>query len=145
MEKLNLKKHDTYKIEVNDNGDYIEFDLVDISLPLKVLEASKKISEIDKRFIEELEILKKTYPDKTDYMCQEKELEFKKCQEMRIEFDKFLGNDACKKIFGDKNYYGMFGELFDALEPHFKKMNIDIKKSKKVLAEKYLSEEKDVI
>jgi hypothetical protein len=36
-------------------------------------------------------------------------------------------------------------QLFDALEPHFKKMEINLKKGKEKLASKYLNEEKDVL
>ena len=33
MNSLRIKNRDIYRIEVNDAGDYIEFDLLDINLP----------------------------------------------------------------------------------------------------------------
>ena len=67
------------------------------------------------------------------------------CLKMRKEFDSFMGDGACDKIFGDSNYYGMFWQLFDALDPHFKKMKIKSQKAKRKLVDKYLSVEKDVM
>ena len=64
---------------------------------------------------------------------------------MRKEFDSFLGEGACQKIFGDANYYCMYLQLFDALEPHFKKMEIKLEKGKEILANKYLNNTKDVL
>lgn len=146
MNKLNLKKNETYKIEVNDNGDYIEFDLTDINLTSNVLNASEKIAKINKEYKKEmLEITKKYSDNKKEMIKQETKCENEKCQKLRIEFDSFLGKGACQKIFGDKNCYGMFNDLLDALEPHFENMKIDIKKQKKKLIEKYMPKQNEVI
>lgn len=130
MEKLNLKKSNLYVIEVNDNGDTIEFNLDDIELPLKLemmQESMQKISDhmkaqeliidkqqdvarkgglLTKNELEKAKLISKTYNDTRDIM------------------DKFLGEGACKKIFGDINYATMWDDLMTALEPHLEKMKL---------------------
>ena len=62
---------------------------------------------------------------------------------MREIFDSFLGEGACQKIFGDKERYGQYNRLMDALEPHFNKMKIDLDKAKKRIIEKIKKEQKN--
>ena len=50
MEKLRVEKDNVYKIEVNDKGEYIEFDLLDIELPIKLINASEELKK-QKKFI----------------------------------------------------------------------------------------------
>lgn len=143
MEKLILErnKEDFYILEVNDKGETIEFDLTDISLPERIMLASDKIYQLDKQYREEMIKIGEeaiTMEAKTRKCIS---LEKEKCLQMREQFDSFLGKNACQKIFGDKNYYGMYLQLFDALEPHFKKMEIKVQKAKKKLAQKYLKDE----
>lgn len=147
MEKLVIerKKEDFYRLQINDTDDYIEFDLTDISLPERVLNAADNIAKMDSNYQKEREEIAKKYEDEATRIRKLIALEREKSIAMRKEFDSFLGEGACQKIFGDTNYYGMYLQLFDALEPHFKKMEINLKKGKEKLAKKYLNEEKDVI
>lgn len=146
MEKLILNKTDTYKLEVNDNGDYIEFDLTDLSLPKKIMEASENLERINNEYLTELSKIEERYKgDKISITKETILLEESKCLQMRKEFDSFLGEGACQKIFGDINRYGMFEELFEGLEPHFAKMKINIKKVKEKLVNKYLPKRNDVM
>ena len=46
-------------------------------------------------------------------------------KEMRVAMDAFLGEGACQKIFGDRNYVEMYDDLMEALEPHFEKMKLN--------------------
>lgn len=146
MEKLNLQrdKDDFYILEVNDNGDTVEFDLTDISLPEKICIASDNIARISKEHDEEM---LKLQDEKDEYVATKKgiEIEKEKCAQMRKEFDSFMGEGACNKIFGDTNYYGMFLQLFDALEPHFEKMQIKKQKAMDKLRDKYLPKNNDVM
>ena len=91
-----------------------------------------------------LELDKKT-DNKIELTKEIIKLEKEQAKEMRKAFDSFLGDGACQKIFGDTNYYGMFLQLFDALEPHFDKMKIKLDKAKLKLANKYLPKNKDVM
>lgn len=147
MEKLVIERNreDFYRLQINDTEDYIEFDLTDISLPERVLNAADNIAKMDIDYQKEKEEITKKYEDEATRIRKLIALEKEKNIAMRKEFDSFLGEGACQKIFGDTNYYGMYLQLFDALEPHFKKMEINLKKGKEKLAKKYLNEEKDVI
>lgn len=145
--KLEIKRNreDFYKLQINDTDDYIEFDLTDIGLPERILNASNNIFKMDKDYQEKMkEIVEKNATDE-EKLIEKLKLEKEKCLAMRKEFDSFLGEGACQKIFGDTNYYGMYLQLFDALEPHFKKMEIKLKKGKEILANKYLNNTKDVL
>lgn len=147
MEKLIIERNreDFYRLQINDTDDYIEFDLTDISLPERVLNAADNIAKMDINYQKEKEEIAKKYEDEATRIRKLIALEREKSIAMRKEFDSFLGEGSCQKIFGDTNYYGMYLQLFDALEPHFKKMEINLKKGKEKLAKKYLNEEKDVI
>ena len=148
METLEIKrnKEDFYRLQINDTEDYIEFDLTDIGLPERIMIASDNILKLDKEYMIEKEKIEQENKDNEVNLLRESiKLEKEKCIEMRKEFDGFLGEGACQKIFGDTNYYGMFLQLFDALEPHFKKMEINIKKGKEKLAKRYIDNVKDVL
>lgn len=148
MEKLNLQrnKEDFYILEVNDNGDTIEFDLTDIGLADKIMKASERILEVDKEYQENIEKFTNEFKDdKVELTRNIIKLEMSKSAEMRKIFDSFLGEGACQKIFGDKNNYGQFVNLMDALEPHFNKMELKIDKAKRRLVEKYLPNNNNVI
>lgn len=148
METLDIKRkqEDFYRLQINDTEDYIEFDLTDIGLPERIMIASDNILKLDKEYIKEKEKIEQENKDNEVNLLRESiRLEKEKCLEMRKEFDGFLGEGACQKIFGATNYYGMFLQLFDALEPHFKKMEINIKKGKENLAKKYIDKGKDVL
>lgn len=146
MEKLVLKKEDTYKLQVNDEGEYIEFDLTDLSLPERIMSASENIVRIDEEYnIEMSNIENKFQNDDVAMIKAIIQLEKNKCLQLRREFDSFLGEGACQKIFGNTNRYGMFYDLFDALEPHFAKMEINIKKAKSRLVQKFAPKRNDVM
>lgn len=148
MEKLILEKNreDYYILEVNDKGDTIEFDLTDIGLAERIMNSSDRIAEQDKKYQKRVVELSETFKDDEVQLTREIiKLEKEQCQEMREIFDDFLGEGACQKIFGDKNHYGQFNRLLDALEPHYKKMELKMQKAKRKLADKYMEKEKDVI
>ena len=148
MEKLILERdeNDYYKLEVNDKGEYIEFDLTDIGLPEKMMEATDKIRKIDAEYVENITSLtdnNELEPEnKARQILSIKDKYFK---EMTKTFDSFLGEGACNKIFGDKKCYGQYMKLLEALEPHFEKMHIKQEKGRKKLAEKYLNKDSDVL
>lgn len=147
MEKLVIErnKDDFYKLQINDTDDYIEFDLTDISLPERVLNAANNIAKMDDDYQKEKKEISEKYTDEEEKLKRLINLEKEKSLAMRKEFDSFLGEGSCQKIFGNANYYGMYLQLFDALEPHFKKMEIKLKKGKEKLANKYLNDNKEVL
>lgn len=107
MNSLRVKKNNIYRIEVNDNGDCIEFDVEDISLGAKCFRALDDISKLEKEYKEKIKDIK----DGKEIAFMEENL-FKNMREV---MDSFLGENACQKIFGDRNYYNMYNDLFEEL------------------------------
>lgn len=146
MEKLGYKKENVYQLEVNDKGEYIEFDLLDIDLPDKILKAYDDFKKEKKNVdIQEKNIYKKYANNQSKKWEEIHKLEkeyFKKTREI---FDSFLGKGACYKIFGNTDRYGMFEDLLNALQPHLDKMKINVEQIKKNLIEKYSPNKKNVI
>ena len=148
MEKLIIERDesDFYKLEVNDKGDYIEFNLTDIGLPERMMEATEKIKNIDKNYKDNIikitENKEITELEKAKKIMEEVDLYFKNTDEA---FDSFLGEGSCKKIFGNQKCYGQHLKLLSSLEPHFEKMQIKQEKAKRKLAERYLGKDSDVL
>ena len=147
MEKLVIERNreDFYRLQINDTEDYIELDLTDISLPERVMNAADNIAKMDSDYQREKQEIINNNQNEEQRVRKLINLEKEKSLAMRKEFDSFLGEGSCQKIFGNANYYGMYLQLFEALEPHFKKMEIKLKKGKEKLAKKYLNNDSDVI
>ena len=131
MNSIRIEKKDIYTIEVNDLGETIEFDLVDIELPFKCERALAEVNRIYKELQGKLVIIEKKEDHQLDgeiMTANEKaKLDAHRTafKEMRVAMDAFLGAGACQKIFGDRNYVEMYDDLFEALEPHFEKMQLN--------------------
>ena len=148
--QIRIKNKNKYEIEVNDNGDTISFNLDDPTLPLKFDDTLLKLNEVRQKLKAEELIVKKQKDEQTDGILTKNnrrilELEVKACDEMKKIFDGFLGEGACKKIFGDANYLGMFEELIDQLGPHFTAMKLDAEHYKKAIEEKYKDDEDEEV
>lgn len=143
MESLRIERKDIYTIEVNDNGDTIEFDLVDIELPFKADKAFREIDRISGELQAKLVIIdkKQDHPIKGASMTANEEARLNAYREafrgMRVAMDCFLGEGACQKIFGDRNYLEMYTDLAEALAPHMEKMHLNIDGIRKRIQEKY--------
>lgn len=143
MNRIRVKSNTRYDIEVNDKGEFISFDLNDPSLPFRFNEAfnktRKRLEEMQK------EIAKiESRQDRTSnkYIFSKNEAEKAKVtksgyEDMREIMDVFLGTGACQKIFGDDNWYSMFNDLMDALEPEFEKMGVSHKATAQRIEQKY--------
>ncbi len=146
MESLRVKNNDIYEIEVNDQGDTITFYLTDIELPLKIERMYQMISEIGQDMKKEVEVTEEGGSGVIDAkkLAENRQVAeaFKK---MRAATDEVLGEGACQKIFGDINYLTMFDDLFEALEPHLTKMNIQTANINKRIMEKYKKEDEEVV
>lgn len=145
--KIEIKRDrsDFYILEVNDKGDTIQFDLTDISLPEKILKASEELKNIDDDYKNNILQLDKEEMSKEEKARKVIEIDKNFSIKSRKIMDSFLGDGACQKIFGDANYYGMYIELFEQLEPHFDKMIIKSQKAKQRLVEKYKPQKSDVM
>lgn len=151
MEKLRIEKKDIYTIEVNDDGDVIEFDLVDIELPFRCERALNKIEKLKKDYNLKMKIISKKQDTKkkNEYLSSnEKEMLLVQKQlfkDMRDAMDDFLGEGACQKIFGNRNYLEMFEDLMKELKPHLDKMEISLDGVKKRIQNKYAKQNNNVI
>ena len=131
MNSIRIEKRDIYTIEVNDMGETIEFDLVDIELPFKCDRALNEVNRIVKDLKAKLVIIEKQEDHKlpNEFMTanEKAKLEAHRAafKEMRVAMDAFLGEGACQKIFGDRNYMETYDDLFEQLEPHFEKMKLN--------------------
>lgn len=146
MENLRVQKKDIYKIQVNNKGEYIEFDLADISLRAKCYDALDELENIAKSFEEKY----KTIETDKELAHIEKEM----FEKMRNAMDVFLGKGACQKIFGDRNYYEMFNDLIKELnkkrpelngKSHMDMLELNSEKIKNRIISKYAKNSKNVI
>ena len=94
MEKLILDntrdENDYYQLEINDNGDYIEFDLTDIGLAERIMNAEDNLKKLS---MEEAEEQSKIEEEKDEIVKARKLIELAswKDKEKRKLFDSFLG------------------------------------------------------
>ncbi len=147
--KLRIESKGLYEIEVNDKGETIVFDTEDIELPFKLNETILSIEKIEKQIklqekvIEKKEIRKKGILTNVDE--EYRKLYKKAFSDMRKAMDCFLGEGACQKIFGNRNYVSMWDELLEQLKPHLEKIGILKADTNKLIAEKYGDKDEDVI
>lgn len=122
MNTLRINRKDIYSIEVNDNGDTIDFPLGDITLPFRLEKAYSEINKIQNELKSKLVIIEKQKDTKgkNDLMTKNQrdrvnawDTAFRK---MRVAMDGFLGEGGCQKIFGNANYLEMFDDLFEELD-----------------------------
>lgn len=143
MNSIRVRNKDAYIIEVNDNGDTIEFDITDIELPFK-LERAQKMANEAKKWLKAQQVIiskKQDTAKKGDLMTVKERatLEaYRECfKKMRAAIDEFAGAGASNKIFGDKNYLEMFNDFMTEMEPHFEKMELKGIDIRKKIEEKY--------
>lgn len=151
MEQLRVEKKGLYEIEVNDNGDTIVFDTLDIDLPFKFNDAYIEANKIIDNFKRQSVVIgnKKNKGKEYGFLTIEDEeirkLTNKTLAQIRTVLDSILGEGGCQKIFGNRLYIGMVNDLFDALAPHFEKMGISTKTSIDAVIEKYSAKDEDVL
>ena len=151
MNSIRVRNKGAYIIEVNDNGDTIEFDITDIELPFR-LERAYKMATDAQTWLKAQQILiskKQDTAKKGDFMTTKERatLEaFRECfKKMRAAIDEFAGAGASQKIFGDKNYLEMFNDFMREMEPHLDKMELKSIDIGKKIEEKYGAAAEDEI
>lgn len=152
MKKINVQKNGIYKIQVNDSGDCIEFDVDDVGTQIKCYESIEKIEKLENETKEKMQKL----IDSKDNEINKKMayIENDMFKKMREIMDEFLGKDACQKIFGNRNYYSMYNDLFEELskkrkelngKSHFDMMGINAKTINEKIINKYYKGKENVI
>lgn len=160
MSGIRIKKNNIYRIEVNDDKEYIEFDLSDVNLNFKLYEAIENINKIQAETVDkQKELLQKIIKEDNNKIYTENKKELAKLEKdtfirIRKAMDGFLGEGACQKIFGDWNGYDMFDLLIEELSKPRKELNgkshldmLKLKSSdmKTKLINKYKKDKKAVI
>lgn len=155
--KIRVKSANEYEIEVNDRGDVIVFDVSDTSLTTRLYKMFEDVDKmtadyaaqalvIDNRPDEPLhtthQVDAEGNPGEERVLITRNQVEGAKLIEdfyaqSRTALDIFLGEGACQKIFGDKNYLTMFDDLIEQLQPHFEKMGLDAEKMRHSAAAKH--------
>lgn len=131
---IQIKKENVIKIGIKDEtgnptGQYLEFDMDDIELPLKLSQCeylhNKNMRELNNKLV----IIKKRQDVKGKFLISKNEEEsikafreyYKKEEEA---LDLFLGNGGTKKLLNGRHpYYNMyddFGEMLEPILPLFK-------------------------
>lgn len=155
---INLKKDDVVKIKIVDEngvdtGNIIEFDVADVSLPLRV----QQLQEEHKKNLNYLKMSFSLINKKTDrtgkkYLSSNEEEKFKvlnKFYEKEIAIlDLVLGEGGTEKLLNGRNpYYTMFDDIMEYLDPiipYLKKSSEDFKQ-KLISKYKNVETESDVI
>lgn len=141
MDKIRLGSKTKVSIEVNDQGETISFDFGDPSFLNNAQTMMTEAERIEKEFTELGNFLEDyTEEEATDKMMDENMIALGEgftrfYKELRETMDIFLGVGASQKIFGDDNYFTMFDDLFEAIEPYLDKganlQKAEIKNAKK--------------
>ncbi len=118
MEKIRIARN-VKRIEVNDEGEFIELDFDDLNLPYRYYAMLKRFEKDRAEFSRELsEKLKgKTAAESTEELV---EAERGLNMYFRDAIDEVFGEGTCRKVYGDiLPSIEMHLQFFDALRPYF--------------------------
>lgn len=145
--KIRIKRaeEDLYKINIDDDGTEIVFDLADISLPIKCDTAFRKVESNQNSALSQIKVIKNKYANQkmNEKLESQQATEIAKVyQDMfkknRDIMDELFGlKGAMQHLFGDSNYLDMYNDLFEQLKPHFDKMELNVDSIKKRISKKY--------
>lgn len=139
---IRVRSATEYVIEVNDSGETISFDVSDTGLTTRLIGTFERINALAERYEVEAAELDKRADQPYNELITKNQYEAAALidsfySEARAAMDMFLGEGACRKIFGERNYYDMFGDLIKQLEPHFRQIGISAEKLKNRAVEKH--------
>jgi hypothetical protein len=153
LKKDNILRIGIKDIEGNDIGEYLEFDMEDIELPLR-------LNECEARHRKNLEFLKMQFViiDKKEDKKGKFILSWKEEEKLKVlqEFykremealDLFLGQNGTNKLLnGRKPYYSMYEDINDMLVPILPKLKLKADDIANKIKEKYSNKatEKNVL
>lgn len=145
---IQLKKDNILKIGIKTfdgiaTGEYLEFDLEDIDLALRLNECEKRHRNNIKNLKYQYIIIDKKQDKKGKNLVSWKEEEKLKAlkkfyEEEEKALDLFLGKNGTKKILnGRKPYYSMYEDISEILEPILPKLKIRVVDITAKIEEKY--------
>ena len=151
---IQLKEDKIFRVMIKtadgkDTGEFLQFDLEDIELPLRINECEIKhrnnVSNLRNQFI----IIDKKQDKKGKYLLSWKEEEKLKAikkfyEEEEKALDLFLGKNGTKKILNGRNpYYSMYEDIEEILEPILPKLKVRADDIASVIKEKYGNKNKE--
>lgn len=152
--KIRIKKEDILKVKIedengNDTGNYLEFDLQDIALPLKI----QQLEEEHKKNLNYIKMSFALIDKKQDHsgkkvLSSNEEEKIKvliKFYEKEMEIlDLVLGKDGTKKLLnGREPYYEMFNDIMEYLEPLKPYFKQNAEETANKLIEKYKTKQEE--
>ncbi len=148
MEKIRISRG--IEIEVNDEGETIVLNTNDIDFMFKLNEVTMEIDKIVKEGAAKEKALSLKKPTKNIGNLTDLDYEFRKLYhkyfgKIRSAMDKFLGEGACKKIFGEANSWDMWDEFIGAITPILQEAGVMDKDVNAAIAEKYGADDEDTL
>lgn len=156
METIKLAKSNVLHFEIvtdedEPTGNYLEFDLEDIELPLKINQSDishqKNLQWLKMQYI----AIDKKEDHKGKYLLSSNEEEklriLKEFYQKEIKaLDLFLGAGGTKKMLNGRNpYYSMYNDISDSLEPIMPKLKQSADDIKEKIRNKYSVKEENVL
>lgn len=154
---IQLNKNDILRLGIkdengNDTGNYLEFDLEDIELPLKMQEMQEKIKKNRIDTHNKLKILEKKQDHKGKKLLSYKqEEEIKIMQEFykkEVEcYNMFLGENGVEKLLnGRKLNWSVLDDIGEIIEKEiYPKLKVSEEKIRNKIMKKYSNKRDDVI
>lgn len=150
--RIQRKSEDLYKINIDDDGTEIVFDLADIGLPFKCNKAFQDVEKNKQVAMGKIKALEnqQNVKSKSSLFGSVEQEVLNIYRNMfltnREIMDEFFGlSGAMQRLFGDSNYLDMYDDLFEQFEPHFDKMQLNTNAIKARLEKKYSKKRNDVL
>lgn len=151
LKKDNILRFGIRTTDGEDTGEFLEFDMEDVELPLRINEADilhkKNMQDLKMK----LAILDKKQDKKGKYILSWKEEEKIKIvkefydKEMKA-LDLFLGENGTKKLLNGRNpYLTMYDDIAEYIEPIMPKLKANSEDIVNSIRKKYKTEQSDVI
>lgn len=131
MERLNLNRK-VIRIEVNDDGDYIELNFGDADLPNRFMQLYSNLQTRLEKLKEDAAAL-----EGDDKIKEQLEYYSTAHREIMADIDNLLGEGTCKKVFGDiVPDVDLVRELFEQLIPIINKYSAKFSPAQKYSAQR---------
>ncbi len=149
MNKIKIENTELVQVEINDSGFFIELNPLDMDFPLKAEKASNDMTKLLDHLQQELLVIDKREDVKDGLLsrnAKDKLLKYKKYNEdCGKVVDELFGEGTTKAAFGNKNYLGMYNDLFNSLTPIIKEVYGNPEGLIDRLKTKYAKEDSEVL
>ena len=138
------------KLDENGKEVYLEFDLADVELPLKLNKCEHLIKKARTTFRNKVLIINKKKDKKGKMLLSSNEEEKIRAlqdyyKDMEEAIDLFIGEGGTKKVFGERRYWDMYEDLSEMLKPFMPKLKLDFDNMANRIKEKYNYKEENVL